>query len=157
MHIYCNDKFYKTWILRKFLEWGRCIPIRVDKKSKEGKDINKKAFNLALKFLKKDEPVGLFPEGHRSIDGKIMKAKTGIAKLALTAKVPVIPIGTIGSYEILPKGANLPQLKRCDINIGKPIYLDKYFGKENNQKVLKEVTRLVMKEIAKLAKQKYKF
>ena len=157
VHMYCNDSFYKNFFFRKFLEWGKCIPIRVDKKSKEAKKVNNRAFNLALKFLKSNEPIGIFPEGHRSIDGRLMEAKTGIAKLALKAKVPVIPIGTIGTYEIWPKGTNFPKFKRCKVNIGEPIYLEKYFGQEDNQKVLKEVTTLIMKEIAKLAKLKYNY
>jgi len=157
VHIYCNDRFYKNRFLRKILQWGQCIPIRVDDTSEDAKRMNKEAFALALKYLKKNEPVGIFPEGHRSLDGNLMEAKTGVAKLALTAKVPVIPIGAIGTYGIWPKGKRLPRLKRCDINIGEPIYLNKYFGKENNKKVLKEVTTLIMEEIAKLAKLRYNY
>ena len=157
VHIYCNDKFYKNFFLRKFLEWGACIPVRVDEKSKASKKVNEKAFNLAIKYLKKGEPVGIFPEGHRSIDGSLLKAKTGIARLALAAKVPVIPIGTIGCYEIMPKGTLFPRFKRCEINIGKLLYLNKYFGKQNNKKILNHVTKLIMKEIAKLAKLQYKY
>jgi len=157
VHIYCNDRFYKHYPLRKFLEYGRCIPIRVGEKSEEAKRVNEGAFNLALGYLKNKEPIGIFPEGHRSHDGSIIEARTGIAKLALTAKVPVIPIGAIGTYEILPKGSKFPKFKRCDINIGGPIYLDKYFGKENDKKILKDVTVIIMKEIAKLAKKEYNY
>ena len=37
IHMYCNDRFFKNFFLRKFLEWGRCVPIRVDDKSKTAK------------------------------------------------------------------------------------------------------------------------
>lgn len=154
VHMYCSDFYYKNKLLAAFLKWAGCIPIAVKTKNKK---INTRAFKLALKYLKKGEPVGLFPEGGRSIDGRLKPAKTGIAKLALTSKIPVLPMGIIGSYKVFPKGAKFPKFKKFDIKIGKLIYLDKYFGKENNKKVLKEVTTLIMKEIAKLSKQKYEF
>ena len=154
VHMYCNDRFYKNKFLSAFLNWAKCIPVSIQTKNK---GVNKRAFKTAIKYLKKGEPVGIFPEGGRSLDGELREAKTGIAKLALTSKVPVLPIGVIGSYEVFPKGAKFPKFKRFDIKIGKLIYLDKYFGKEHNKKILKEVTTLIMKEIAKLIKKKYRY
>ena len=136
------------------MKWAECIPISIQTKNPE---TNKKAFKLALKYLKKGESVGIFPEGGRTLDGELREAKTGIARLALTSKVPVLPIGVIGSYDVFPKGAKFPKFKRFDIKIGKLIYFDNYFGKENNKKVLKEVTTKVMKEIAKLINKKYRY
>lgn len=153
VHMYCNDRFYKNKFFAAFLNWASCIPVSIQKRDKE---VNKRAFKLALDYLKKGEPVGIFPEGGRSIYGKLREAKTGIAKLALVSKIPVLPIGIIGSHKVFPKGAKFPKFKRFDIKIGKLIYLDKYFGKENNKKVLKEVTTLIMKEIAKLTNEEYR-
>ncbi len=155
-HIYCNDSFFKNPVTGSFIRWGKVIPIRVYK-SKDQKKINKKAFKLAKNYLKKGEPVGIFPEGHRTKDGKLQKARSGVAALALAAKVPVVPIGTIGTFKIWPKGTSMPTLNKCTVKIGKPIYFDKYYKKENNQKVLKDITNKIMKEIAKLSRQKYNF
>lgn len=152
LHMYCNDRFYKNKLLAKFLDWGGCIPISIQTKNKE---TNKKAFILALKYLKNNEPVGIFPEGGRSPDGKLRQAKTGIARLALTASVPVLPIGIIGSYDILPKGKALPRFKRCTINIGTPLHFKQFYGRHDNKKILIEVTRTIMRSIAKLANREY--
>ena len=57
----------------------------------------------------------------------------------------------------MPKGQHYPLLKRADVNIGKLMYFDKYYGKENNKKALRLVTTKIMKEIAKLSKQRYDF
>ena len=53
----------------------------------------------AIKALKDGKIIAIHPEGTRSLTGKLQKAKTGVAKLALKAKVPVIPIGLIGTFE----------------------------------------------------------
>jgi 1-acyl-sn-glycerol-3-phosphate acyltransferase len=152
--MYCNDRYYSSKLFAAFLNWGGCIPISVEKGDKK---VNSRAFKLALKYTKKKDPVGIFPEGGRSSDGELKQAKTGIAKLALTAKVPVLPIGIIGSYKVYPKGAKFPKFKKFDMKIGKLIYLDEYYGNENNKKVLKEVTTLIMKRIARLIGQEYRY
>jgi len=156
-HNYVNSRFFKNYFLKKFLYWSGSIPVDV-KKTKQSKKINENAFKSALGFLKDNEPVGIFPEGQRSVDGKLQKAKTGVAKLALTAKVPVLPIGIINSHKILPKGKLIPKFKRCVIvNIGTLMYFKKYYGKENNKKILRLITDNIMKEIARLSNQEYRY
>lgn len=154
-HIYVNSFFFKIFFSRIILKWGRCIPVDVGKRKPTR--TNKKAFKDALNYLKKGEAVGIFPEGHRSYPDKMRQGKTGVAKLALTAKVPVIPIGIDGSRNIMPLEKFGPRFKRCTVNIGKPIYFNRYYGKEDNKKVLRSVTDKIMKRIAKLANDKYDY
>lgn len=115
----------------------------------------KKALRWAIKALKEGKIIAIHPEGTRSLTGKLQEAKTGVARLALSAKVPVVPIGLIGTFDILPKGKYIPKFRRAVINIGKPIYFNEY--KKINKRVLREVTTKIMKEIAKLCKQKYNY
>jgi len=115
----------------------------------------KEALRWAIKALKKGKIIAIHPEGTRTLNGKLQKAKTGAARLALAAKVPIIPVGLIGTFEILPKGKYIPKLKRGTINIGKPLYFDKYYNKKITKGLLRKITNDIMKEIAKLCNQKY--
>lgn len=115
------------------------------------------ALKIAIKYLNDDKIMGVYPEGTRTLAGKLQRAKTGVARLALAAKVPVLPVGLIGTFEIMPKGQHYPKLKRATVNIGKLMYFDNYYGKENDKKTIRLVTTKVMKEIAKLCGQKYEF
>ncbi len=117
----------------------------------------KEALILAIKALKEGKIIGIYPEGTRSLTGKLQKAKTGVARLALATKVPVVPVGLIGTFEILPKGKHIPKLKKAFINIGKPIYFPEYYGRKIIKRILEEATIKIMKEIAKLSNQKYNF
>ena len=72
------------------------IPIDRDAKGKA-------ALKTAGKYLKKDKLVGIFPEGTRSLDGKIQKGKTGVARLVLEAEVPVVPTMISGTFKLMPK------------------------------------------------------
>jgi 1-acyl-sn-glycerol-3-phosphate acyltransferase len=100
----------------------------------------------------------IYPEGTRTLTGKLNRAKTGVARLALQAKVPVVPMGLTNTFKILPKGKWIPKFGlKSDITIGKPMYFDKYYGKDDDKKTLRKITTLIMREIARLSRQKYPF
>ena len=117
----------------------------------------KGALRWAIKALKEGKIIAIHPEGTRSLTGKLQRGKTGVARLALAAKVPILPVGLIGTFEILPKGKYMPKLRKATMNIGKPIYFDKYYNRRITKKMLREITTTMMKEIARLCKQEYKF
>ena len=143
-----KELFYNP-LMRYILESGRAIPIDRSKKDKS-------ALKEALKFLKNGEVIGIYPEGGRSLAGKIQKGKTGVARLALWAKVPVVPVGIKGAFEILPKGKMMPKFKKSiAVNIGKPIYFSRYYNRKITKKLLRTITKTVMKNIANLAGQEY--
>ena len=117
----------------------------------------KKALRWAIKALKQGKIIAIHPEGTRTLNGKLQIGKTGIARLVLSAHIPVLPVGIIGTFEILPKGKYIPKFKKGSINIGKPMYFDKYYNKRVTKKLLREITDKIMREIARLSKQKYNF
>ena len=117
----------------------------------------KKALKWAIKALRQGGIIGIYPEGTRTLTGKLQEAKTGVARLALEARVPVLPIGLKGTFHILPKGKFIPRLARATVSIGKPIFLDRYYGSRYSKKVLRQATNKIMREIAKLSGQNYNF
>lgn len=153
VHGLVNSYYWKSFITRFFLEKWQAIPVYVYKE-KDSKKKNKEGTEKAIRFLKNKELVMIFPEGTRN-DGALKKAYTGVAKIALKARVPVLPFGIIGANEVLPKGKAFPRLKRCEVKIGNPMYFEKYYDKKINDKMLEEITRSIMKEIARLIGQKY--
>ena len=76
----------------------------------------------------------IFPEGTRSANGRLQEFKTGAVLLAIKARVPIVPLGFNGSYEVLPKGQLLPRSGEIVIHIGSPISTDHY--KTSDKQVL---------------------
>jgi 1-acyl-sn-glycerol-3-phosphate acyltransferase len=101
------------------------------------------------------ECVIIYPEGTctRDPDGWPMVAKTGVARLILTAGVPVIPVAHWGTQEILRYGSKrlhpFPR-KRVDVLAGEPFDLSKYAGVEPTNDVLREITDLLMTRVTEL-------
>lgn len=89
-----------------------------------------KSLNRAAEQIARGTSVLIFPEGTRSIDGKLTSFKTGAIMLAIKAGVPVVPIGFNGTYEILPKGKLLADSGEITIRIGKPIPTNDYKPKD---------------------------
>ncbi len=150
LHFLAKKEHFDNFLKKAWHTYGGAIPVDREKGGKQ-------ALEKAVKALNEGEIIGIHPEGTRSLTGNLQKAKTGVARLALLAKVPVIPVGLIGTFEIMPKGKYIPKLKRATVNIGKPIHFPKYYNKKINKRMLREATTKIMKEIARLSKQKYNF
>ncbi len=56
-------------------------------------------------WLRKNVSVGMFPEGTRSLDGRLGVFKAGAFRVAVQEKVPVLPVAIEGTHSLLPKGA----------------------------------------------------
>lgn len=67
-----------------------------------------RTFKQAMKWLKLGVPVMAFPEGTRSIDGRLMDFKGGIFSLAVKCKVPIVPITLTNTHQVFPPNALVP-------------------------------------------------
>ena len=150
LHFLAKKEHFDNIFKKAWHTYAGAIPLDREKGGK-------KALRWAVKSLKQGKIIAIHPEGTRSLTGKLQKAKTGVARLAVAARVPVVPVGLIGMFEILPKGKYMPKFKRAIINIGKPMYFEKYYNNKINNKILREITTKIMKEIARLSKQRYNF
>jgi len=80
-------------------------------------------FREIIRYLESGRLLVVYPEAGRSRTGKMMKPKLGFVKLAMKTNTPVIPIAMKGTYDILPPHRRIPRLKRCEIIVGKKIYI----------------------------------
>jgi 1-acyl-sn-glycerol-3-phosphate acyltransferase len=112
------------------------------------------AFDGAIPVLKAGDMVVVYPEGTRSPDGRLYRGRTGVARLAVGAGVPIIPVGMLGTDEVQPIGQPYPSLVRgkITVRIGKPIETQ---GRSDDRTSLRALTDEVMGEIQKLTGQEY--
>lgn len=150
VHFLAKKEHFSNPIKAAWHRWAGAIPI--DRQA-GGKD----ALRWAVKGLKEGKIIAIHPEGTRTLTGKLMKGKTGIARLVIEAHVPVLPVGIIGAYKLLPKGKWIPKGEKAIMKIGKLMDFSSYYDKEVTKELLREVTDKIMKRIAKLSDQEYGF
>ncbi|SDL25394.1 1-acyl-sn-glycerol-3-phosphate acyltransferase [Nocardioides sp. YR527] len=111
------------------------------------------SLEVALKVLNKGEAFGIYPEGTRSRDGLLYRGRTGVAHLALTAGVPVVPVGLRGTAELQPVGSSLPRLAKVTVEFGQSIQVAGRFDGVPLGKARRALTDEVMAAIAALSGQ----
>ncbi len=99
----------------------------------------------AVKTLKLDMPLFIFPEGGRAPDGKLAKFMNGPAFMAIRAQVPIVPMALIGTYELLPIHTSTIHKVPVALNIGEPIETQGMTMKQ-----LDELTALLEERVAAL-------
>jgi len=112
------------------------------------------AFDGAIPVLKAGDMVAVYPEGTRSPDGRLYRGRTGVARLAVAAGVPIIPVGMLGTEKVQPIGQRIPRLGKGKVTIkfGVPIPT---VGLSDDRTALRALTDEVMAEIQKLTGQEY--
>jgi 1-acyl-sn-glycerol-3-phosphate acyltransferase len=97
------------------------------------------AVRHAFSLLEKGHLLLMFPEGTRSKDGELGKARAGAGMVACNAQVPLIPVKIENTNMML-------KFKQIKIKYGKPIYPPKNFSKNDyiglSQKVLDEISKM---------------
>jgi 1-acyl-sn-glycerol-3-phosphate acyltransferase len=96
-----------------------------------------------------------YPEGtaSRDPDQWPMVARTGVARLALTTGVPVIPVACWGAQVILPYGDKRPKLfprKTVQMVSGPPVDLSAWEGQPLTAQTLRAATEAIMADITRL-------
>ena len=112
-----------------------------------------KSLELALQVLARGEAFGIYPEGTRSRDGRLYRGHTGVAYLALTAGVPVVPVGLIGTDAVQPVGDSRLHRARFTVRFGAPIDPGQVAAGLPAGRARRELTDQIMDAVAGLSGQ----
>ncbi len=119
--------FRKTYFYAKEKHVGnKFLKFLADKHNIIVMDINKELKQSLQKMaavLKTGKNIIIFPEGTRSIDGKLGKYKKTFAILSRELNIPIVPVSISGAYKALPKGSLIPRpFKKIHVKFLEPVY-----------------------------------
>ncbi len=83
------------------------------------------AIRQALRYLKNDKPLVIFPEGSRAMDDNLQDPLPGVGFIASHAGVPVIPAYIRGSREAFPRHAKFIKPSKISVVFGKQIFVER--------------------------------
>jgi 1-acyl-sn-glycerol-3-phosphate acyltransferase len=147
---YFTGRGIKGWLVKTFFKATGQLPI-----DRSGGKASEAALNTGLGVLEQGQLLGIYPEGTRSPDGRLYRGRTGIARMVLEAKVPVIPVAMIDTEKVQPIGKRLPRVRRVGIVYGKALDFSRFDGMEGDRIVLRAVTDEIMYELKKISGQEY--
>ncbi len=147
---YFTGQGVRGWAQRRFFAGTGQVPI-----DRSGGRASEGALRAGLKVLQRGELFGIYPEGTRSHDGRLYKGRTGVARLALEAKVPVIPCAVIGTDAIAPPGKIVSKIISPTVRFGRPLDFSRYEDLSEDRFILRSVTDEIMYAIMELSGQTY--
>jgi 1-acyl-sn-glycerol-3-phosphate acyltransferase len=147
---YFTGRGLKGWFRRMFFSSVGQVPI-----DRSSGTAAKAALESGKRVLAEGKLLGIYPEGTRSPDGRLYRGKTGVARMALEARVPVIPCAMIDTDKVQPIGHSLPRIRRVGVRIGKPLDFSRYDGLAGDRFVERSMTDEIMYELMMLSGQEY--
>jgi long-chain acyl-CoA synthetase len=115
-YVYAKEKHFHHPLLRFLANRNNIILVDVNK------DLKLSIQKLA-EVLKNGKNLVIFPEGTRTLNGKLGEFKQTFAILSQELQVPVVPVAINGSYNILPTGSRFPRLfKKVSVEFLSPVY-----------------------------------
>lgn len=148
---YFTGRGVKGFFTRLFFSGVGTVPI-----DRSGGKASEAALRTGLRVLSEGHLLGIYPEGTRSPDGRLYKGKTGVARLALESRAPVIPWAMVNTFEMMPPGRPLPKLGiRPVVRFGKPLDFSRYEGLGSSPAIRRAVTDEIMYAIMELSGLEY--
>ncbi len=139
-----SDYFFASRLM------GLFVSVAIGAVPMERRTASKESMAQVDQLLDQQWCLVMYPEGSRTLDGRLYKGKTGIARLALSAKVPVVPVGVVGTYGAMPAGRSWPVSGHAEVRFGKPLTFERYSLGAANQLVLRAITDQIMYDIMAL-------
>ena len=129
--------------LRAICQWLGWIPLRTGR-------LDRDAFGRAVTLIKEGKVVVIFPEGSRSLDGRLQSPKPGIGVIVAQTGCAVVPAYIKGTYDVLPSGTLWPRFRPVTVFYGDPLTFPRSGENGETKQFYQEVSRTVMDRIASL-------
>lgn len=121
-----KKELFENRFMNRVMTWLGAFPV-----SRGESDLS--AMRTSLKLLADGEALGIFPEGHRYVDGEMHEFGNGLALIALRSGAPVVPAYIQGSYRLI---------RRVTVTVGAPVALDD-LGRRCDSRTLSAATERI--------------
>ena len=129
--------------LKAICQWLGWIPLRTGR-------LDREAFAKAVALIKEGKVVVIFPEGSRSLDGRLQPSKPGIGVIVAQTGCSVVPAYLKGTFDVLPTGATWPRFRPVTVFFGEALTFPQNGEGGDAKQFYQEVSRTVMDRIATL-------
>lgn len=115
-----------------------------------------RSIKISIDILENDQVLGIFPEGTRSPEGKLLRGQKGISFIAIKSGTPILPVAVSGTNKIVQKPHKRLFFPKVRVKFGKQIdtedYLKKYGKKESETLILRDTMDTIKRLYEEIAK-----
>jgi 1-acyl-sn-glycerol-3-phosphate acyltransferase len=142
LNFMARSSLFRSFLFGRLIKAVNAFPVERDN---PGPD----TIRYAIKLLKRNESLLMFPEGTRGNGLELLPGRPGVGLVALKAKAVIVPVFIDGAEKVLPKGSKFIKFKKIKVIFGEPIDTKKYNGK-GDRDLYQKISNQIMDSIAKL-------
>ncbi|TAM69086.1 MAG: 1-acyl-sn-glycerol-3-phosphate acyltransferase [Microbacteriaceae bacterium] len=147
---YFTRKGVVGWLTKTFMMATGQLPI-----DRSGGKASEASLNTGLRVLAGGDVLGIYPEGTRSPDARLYRGRTGVARMILEGRVPVVPVVMVDTEKVMPIGTKVPKLGRIGIIVGDALDFSRFEGMASDRFILRSITDEIVYTLHALGGQEY--
>jgi 1-acyl-sn-glycerol-3-phosphate acyltransferase len=140
LYFMAKEELFRNKFIGKWIGALGAFPVKRGQRDSD-------AFERAVEVVQQGKVLGMYPEGTRSRDGKLQRGRSGVARIALAAKAPIVPAVVINSEAILRDVLKFQWRPIVTVQFGKPIYPQ---GDPDDAAAVRRLTNEMMLAVAEL-------
>ena len=140
LYFLAKEELFRNPLLGYFLTQCNAIPVKRGVMDEE-------AIRRFHDIVASGKPIGIFPEGTRTLTGEVQPGKKGSGMLVYNARVPVIPVYIAGTFECFPKGKSWPRPGRTSVTFGPAVELGELYLEKPEKATYRRIVERLMESI----------
>lgn len=132
------DHLFDSFIMRALITPLGAVPV-----SHENRSSAAGLLRQVMGFLESGSSVLIFPEGQRSVDGRLQPLEGGVALLSAKTRAPILPVWIDGTFEAFPPSKSFPRPAKITVTFCAPIAPDASVpDKDQRRAIMSELERV---------------
>ena len=143
LRYFAKEELFTNWLFAACIRALGAVPVsRQNNASAAG------ALKGFMKLYQEGNDVLIFPEGGRTLDGKLQPLEGGVAVIASHTHAPILPAFIHGSFKSMPPGAALIKPTKLRITFGEPLrFSDEVYSSKEGRKIIMDSLNDAMKKL----------
>ena len=138
-----KEELFTGWFLGTCIRALGAVPVsRSSNASAAG------ALKGFMKLYQEGSDVLIFPEGGRTLDGKLQPLEAGVALIAAHEHAPILPVFIHGSFKAMPPGSAFVKPAKLRVTFGKPLrFSDEVYDSKSGRKIIMDALTESFREL----------
>ena len=143
LRYFAKEELFTNWLFGGCIRALGAVPVsRNNNASAAG------ALKGFMKLYQEGSDVLIFPEGGRTLDGKLQPLEGGVAVIASHTHAPILPAFIHGSFRAMPPGAAFIKPTKLRITFGEPLrFSDEVYSSKEGRKLIMDSLNDAMRKL----------